>query len=386
MLQLLKQTKHLSTTQTMIIDSVRKFCKKELIPRVRKDYKDEMTKAASLNIFKSFGELGILGPTIHGYNCLGETYKTYGLIAKEIESVDSGYRSMFSVQSSLVMNPIFQFGNDYLKNIYLPSLRSGAFVGCFGLTEPDHGSDPSSMKTTAIETNDSFILNGNKTWISNAPIADVFIIWAKNQKTNKINGFVLDRDMDGIDTPTIDGKLSLRTSITGMINLDEVKVPKINRLDVEGMRGPFTCLNSARLGISFGVLGAAETCIEKTLDYAQNRFLFGESLAEKQLVQMKFANMLTEYNLGLLSAMRVAELVDEQDSIPEMISLVKRNSCQKSLDIARNCRDILGGNGISEEYDIFRHMCNLETVNTYEGTYDIHSLILGNHVTGKKAF
>lgn len=386
MLQLLKQTKHLSTTQTMIIDSVRKFCKKELIPRVRKDYKDEMTKAASLNIFKSFGELGILGPTIHGYNCLGETYKTYGLIAKEIEKVDSGYRSMFSVQSSLVMNPIFQFGNDYLKNIYLPSLRSGAFVGCFGLTEPDHGSDPSSMKTTAIETNDSFILNGNKTWISNAPIADVFIIWAKNQKTNKINGFVLDRDMDGIDTPTIDGKLSLRTSITGMINLDEVKVPKINRLDVEGMRGPFTCLNSARLGISFGVLGAAETCIEKTLDYAQNRFLFGESLAEKQLVQMKFANMLTEYNLGLLSAMRVAELVDEQDSIPEMISLVKRNSCQKSLDIARNCRDILGGNGISEEYDIFRHMCNLETVNTYEGTYDIHSLILGNHVTGKKAF
>ena len=386
MLQLLKQTKHLSTTQTMIIDSVRKFCKKELIPRVRKDYKDEMTKAASLNIFKSFGELGILGPTIHGYNCLGETYKTYGLIAKEIESVDSGYRSMFSVQSSLVMNPIFQFGNDYLKDIYLPSLSSGAFVGCFGLTEPDHGSDPSSMKTTAIETNDSFILNGNKTWISNAPIADVFIIWAKNQKTNKINGFVLDRDMDGIDTPTIDGKLSLRTSITGMINLDEVKVPKINRLDVEGMRGPFTCLNSARLGISFGVLGAAETCIEKTLDYAQNRFLFGESLAEKQLVQMKFANMLTEYNLGLLSAMRVAELVDEQDSIPEMISLVKRNSCQKSLDIARNCRDILGGNGISEEYDIFRHMCNLETVNTYEGTYDIHSLILGNHVTGKKAF
>lgn len=386
MLQLLKQTKHLSTTQTMIIDSVRKFCKKELIPRVRKDYKDEMTKAASLKIFKSFGELGILGPTIHGYNCLGQTYKTYGLIAKEIESVDSGYRSMFSVQSSLVMNPIFQFGNEYLKDIYLPSLSSGAFVGCFGLTEPDHGSDPSSMKTTAIETNDCFILNGNKTWISNAPIADVFIIWAKNQKTNKINGFVLDRDMDGIDTPTIDGKLSLRTSITGMINLDEVKVPKINRLDVEGMRGPFTCLNSARLGISFGVLGAAETCIEKTLDYAQNRFLFGESLAEKQLVQMKFANMLTEYNLGLLSAMRVAELVDEQDSIPEMISLVKKNSCQKSLDIARSCRDILGGNGISEEYDIFRHMCNLETVNTYEGTYDIHSLILGNHVTGKKAF
>lgn len=386
MLQLLKQTKHLSTTQTMIIDSVRKFCEKELIPRVRMDYKDEMTKAASLNIFKSFGELGILGPTIQGYNCLGETYKTYGLIAKEIEAVDSGYRSMFSVQSSLVMNPIFQFGNDYLKDIYLPSLSSGAFVGCFGLTEPDHGSDPSSMKTTATETNDCFILNGNKTWISNAPIADVFIIWAKNQKTNKINGFVLDRDMDGINTPTIDGKLSLRTSITGMINLDEVKVPKINRLDVEGMRGPFTCLNSARLGISFGVLGAAETCIEKTLDYAQNRFLFGQSLVEKQLVQMKFANMLTEYNLGLLSAMRVAELVDEQDSIPEMISLVKRNSCQKSLDIARNCRDILGGNGISEEYDIFRHMCNLETVNTYEGTYDIHSLILGNHVTGKKAF
>ena len=226
MLQILKQTKHLSTTQTMIIDSVRKFCEKELIPRVRMDYKDEMTKAASLNIFKSFGELGILGPTIQGYNCLGETYKTYGLIAKEIEAVDSGYRSMFSVQSSLVMNPIFQFGNDYLKDIYLPSLSSGAFVGCFGLTEPDHGSDPSSMKTTAIETNDCFILNGNKTWISNAPIADVFIIWAKNQKTNKINGFVLDRDMDGIDTPTIDGKLSLRTSITGMINLAEVKAPK----------------------------------------------------------------------------------------------------------------------------------------------------------------
>lgn len=381
MFNLLKFTRNLTSEQKMIVESTKKFAQEYLKPRVINDYKKEVVDKT---IFKEFGNMGLLGPTINGYNCTGETYLTYGLIAKEIESVDSGYRSMFSVQSSLVMNPINKYCSEDLKSKYLPKLASGEFVGCFGLTEPNHGSDPSSMETKAIDDGDSYILNGSKTWISNSPIADVFIIWAKLD--NKVRGFLLDRDMRGILTPKIDGKLSLRTSVTGMIQLDDVKVPKGNILNVEGLKGPFSCLNDARLGISFGVLGAAENCIDETIKYVQDRKQFGKSLAEKQLIQYKLADMYSEYNLSLLGCYQVATLVDEKESIPEMISLVKRNSCQKSLDISRKCRDILGGNGISEEYHIFRHLTNLETVNTYEGTHDIHSLILGKYLTGYSAF
>jgi glutaryl-CoA dehydrogenase len=381
MINILKVGKNLSETQRLILKSVKSFCQSELKPRVINDYKNEIVDRS---IFKKLGEMGIFGPTIKGYGCLGESYKTYGLIAKEIEYIDSGYRSMFSVQSSLVMGPIYNYGNDKIKEKYLPKLNSGKYIGCFGLTEPDYGSDASAMTTNAISEGNNFILNGNKTWISNSPIADVFVVWAKHD--GKVKGFVLDRGMDGISTPKIEGKLSLRTSVTGMINLDDVKVPKENLLNVEGMRGPFSCLNNARLGISFGSLGAAKFCIEKAVDYSLNRKMFGQLLGEKQLLQMKVANMVSEYNLGLLGCLHVADLVDNNEYNPEMISLIKRNSCQKSLEIVRSCRDILGGNGISEEYEIFRHLCNLETVNTYEGTYDIHSLILGNKVTGLKAF
>lgn len=381
MIHLIKFNKILSCEQKLIIDSTKKFCKDYLKPRVNNDYKNEIIDR---NIFKEFGNMGILGPKIKGYSCLGESYLTYGLIAKEIEAVDSGYRSMFSVQSSLVMNPIFKYTNDSIKNKYLHKLASGEFVGCFGLTEPDAGSNPNSMKTTAIHDGDCYVLNGSKTWISNSPIADVFIIWAKLD--GKINGFLLDRDMNGITTPKIEGKLSLRTSVTGMIFLDNVRVPLQHKLNIEGLKGPFTCLNDARLGISFGALGAAETCLTNTIDYVLNRRQFNNLLAEKQLIQYKLADMVSEYNLALNASYSVAKSIDENDFTPEMISLVKRNSCQKSLNIARTCRDMLGGNGISEEYDIFRHLTNLETVNTYEGTHDIHSLILGRYITGKIAF
>ena len=326
----------------------------------------------------------LLGPKIKGYTCLGETNTTYGLIAKEIEAIDSGYRSMFSVQSSLVMKPIFDYANNNLKQKYLPKLASGEFIGCFGLTEPDAGSNPSELKTNAIKDGNNYILNGSKTWISNSPIADVFIVWAKLD--GKINGFLLDRDMNGIDTPKIEGKLSLRTSITGMIFMDNVKVPLENKLNIIGLKGPFSCLNDARMGISFGVLGAAENCLHTTLDYIQNRRQFNHYLSEKQLIQYKIANMVSEYNLALNACYNVSQSMDENDYIPEMVSFIKRNSCQKSLDIARTCRDILGGNGISNEYPIFRHLTNLESVNTYEGTHDIHSLILGRYITGKNAF
>ena len=370
-----------STTQKAIVDSVKKFCKQELVPRVRKDYRIEVIDRS---IVKSMGDMGILGPTITGFNCLGESYTTYGLIAKELEAVDSGYRSMYSVQSSLVMNPIAKYANPFTKEKYLPGLASGDLVGCFGLTEPDAGSDPSAMKTTAVQDGSNFILSGTKTWISNSPIADVMIVWAKLD--DRVHGFVLDRQMNGITTPKIDGKLSLRTSVTGMIQMDEVKVPIGNMLNVSGMSGPFSCLNDARLGIAFGVMGAAETCINTAINYAQDRSLFGKPLSQKQLFQLKIADAVSEYNLGLLGCHHVAEYVDKGEKVPEMISLVKKNSCLKALNIARVCRDILGGNGISEEYDIFRHLCNLETVYTYEGTNDIHGLILGQHITEKKAF
>ena len=381
MFNLFKLSRHLTSEQKIIIDSTKKFCQDFLKPRVINDYKKEIVDKS---IFKEFGNMGILGPTIKGYNCIGETYLTYGLIAKEVEAIDSGYRSMFSVQSSLVMNPINKYCNDDLKRKYLPKLASGEFVGCFGLTEPNHGSDPSSMETTAVLDNNHYILNGSKTWISNSPIADVFIIWAK--KDNKVHGFLLDRDMHGITTPKIDGKLSLRTSVTGMIQLDDVKVPKQNILNVVGLKGPFSCLNDARLGISFGTLGAAESCLNDTIQYVKDRKQFNKKLAEKQLIQYKLADGYSEYNLALSACFNVAQLKDQGDAIPEMISLVKRNSCQKSLNIARACRDILGGNGISEEYHIFRHLSNLETVNTYEGTHDIHSLILGKYITDHSAF
>ena len=382
MIHLINFNKKISNEQKMIIESTKKFCKSYLEPRVINDYKNEIIDR---KIFKEFGNMGILGPTIKGFSCLGENYLTYGLISKEIESIDSGYRSMFSVQSSLVMNPIYKYANDNLKKKYIPMLASGDFIGCFGLTEPDAGSNPNSMKTTAIRDGNNYILNGSKTWISNSPIADVFIIWAKLE--DKVHGFLLDRDMEGISTPKIDGKLSLRTSVTGMIFLDNVKVPIENKLDIEGLRGPFSCLNDARLGISFGSLGAAETCLHTTIDYVLNRKQFNnELLAEKQLIQYKLADMVSEYNLALNSCYSIAELVDENDYKPEMISFVKRNSCQKSLIIARTCRDMLGGNGISEEYNVFRHLTNLETVNTYEGTHDIHSLILGKYITNKIAF
>ena len=381
MINLINFSKRISNEQKMLIESTNKFCKDYLQSRVKNDYRNEIIDR---EIFKEFGNMGILGPKIKGYNCLGESYLTYGLIAKEIEAIDSGYRSMFSVQSSLVMNPIYNYANENIKRKYLPKLASGDFIGCFGLTEPDAGSNPNDMRSKAIKDGNSYIVNGSKTWISNSPIADVFIIWAKLD--NKVNGFLLDRDMIGISTPKIEGKLSLRTSVTGMIFLDNVRVPLENKLNIEGLRGPFSCLNDARLGISFGALGAAESCLIDTIDYVLNRKQFDKLLAEKQLIQYKLADMVSEYNLALNASFSVAESIDNNDYNPEMISFVKRNSCQKSLNIARTCRDILGGNGISEEYNIFRHLTNLETVNTYEGTHDIHSLILGRYITGKVAF
>lgn len=380
----LKLEKVLTSEQKMIIDSTKAFANQYLKPRIINDYKNEIVDKS---IFKEMGNMGILGPTIKGYNCLGSSYLTYGLIAKEIEAIDSGYRSMFSVQSSLVMNPINKFGTDHQKNKYLPELRSGNMIGCFGLTEPDHGSNPAGMVTNAQKDGNNYILNGSKTWISNSPIADLFLIWAKDKSDdNKIKGFLVEKDTEGLSAPKIDGKLSLRASVTGMIMLDEVKIPKDNILQVEGLKGPFTCLNDARLGISFGTLGAAESCIDQVIDYTTQRKQFDQFLAEKQLIQLKVADMITEYNLALNACYQIAQLKDQGESIPEMISMIKRNSCQKSLDIARKSRDILGGNGISEEYNVFRHLTNLETVNTYEGTADIHALILGKYFTGFSSF
>ena len=367
----------LSTTESLMINSVKSFVKNELSNHIKgvQDHK---------KIFQLFGNEGLLGPTIKGYNCLGTSYKMYGLIAKEIEYLDSGFRSMYSVQSSLIMNPIYKYCSAHIKEKYLPGLSNGDLIGAFGLTEPNSGSDASKMKTNAVDDGECYILNGAKTWITNSPIADVFIIWAKLD--DKVRGFVLDRTMNGIETPEIKDKMSLMLSKTGMIFLNDVKVPKKNILYIEGMKGPFTCLNSARLGISFGVLGAAESCIETAIDYALNRNLFDTLLAEKQIFQYKLAHAVSEYNIGLIAALSVAECIDKNDYIPEMISLIKRNNCSKALDIARTTRDMLGGNGISSEYSIFRHLINLETVNTYEGTHDIHSLILGNYLTDHKAY
>ena len=332
------------------------------------------------------GEMGFLGATIDGYGCAGVGYTAYGLIAREVERVDSGYRSAFSVQSSLVMYPISLFGSEEQKQKYLPKMARGELVGCFGLTEPDAGSDPASMRTRAKAVEGGFVLNGSKTWITNAPIADVLLVWAKDD-AGDIRGFILEKGMKGLTAPKIEGKFSLRASITGMIMMSDVFVPAENMLPgVKGLRGPFSCLNSARYGIAWGALGAAEFCWQAARDYTMQRMMFGRPLAATQLIQKKLADMQTEITLGLQSVLRVGRLMDEHNAAPEMISMIKRNSCGKALDIARAARDMHGGNGIADEYHVIRHVMNLEAVNTYEGTHDVHALILGRAQTGISAF
>jgi glutaryl-CoA dehydrogenase len=375
--------RQLDDDQRMVRDSARRYAQGKLLPRVREAFRSEETDTA---IFTEMGELGLLGSTIKGYGCPGVDYISYGLIAREVERVDSGYRSMMSVQSSLVMYPIFAYGTEAQREKYLPKLASGEWIGCFGLTEPDHGSDPGSMVTRAKSVDDGFLLNGAKMWITNSPVADVFVVWAKTDD-GKIRGFVLDREMDGISTPKIEGKLALRASVTGEIVMQDVFVPEEQLLPaVEGLKGPFGCLNKARYGISWGALGAAETCWHTARDYTLERSQFGRPLAANQLVQLKLADMQTEISLALQGCLRAGQLMDAGAIAPELISLVKRNSCGKALAIARQARDMLGGNGISDEYPVMRHMCNLEVVNTYEGTHDIHALILGRTQTDIPAF
>ncbi|KAF0410766.1 Glutaryl-CoA dehydrogenase [Gigaspora margarita] len=374
----------LTEEEIAIRDSARQYCQEKLFPRVLEAYRQERFDR---EIVTEMGELGLLGSTIQGYGCSGVSSVAYGLIAREVERVDSGYRSTMSVQSSLVMYPIYAFGSEEQKQKYLPRLAKGEIVGAFGLTEPDHGSDVGGMKSYSIKKNGVYILNGSKTWITNSPIADIFIVWAKSKEDQKIRGFILEKGMKGLSTPPIKGKLSLRASITGMIMMDNVEVPEENLLpNVEGLKGPFSCLNNARLGIAWGVLGASEFCLAQAREYALNRKQFNVPLARFQLIQKKFADANTEIAIGLLACLQVGRLKDLGKSVPEMISLVKRNSCGKALEIARSMRDVLGGNGISDEYHIIRHEQNLCTTNTYEGTYDIHSLILGRAITGLQAF
>ncbi|MGA1180054.1 MAG: acyl-CoA dehydrogenase [Marivivens sp.] len=376
----------LSEDERMLRDAAKAFAQDKLQPRVIAAYRNEETDPA---IFREMGEAGLLGVTIpEEFGGLGAGYVTYGLIAREIERVDSGYRSMMSVQSSLVMYPINAYGTEEQKRKYLPGLAAGTLIGCFGLTEPDAGSDPGGMKTTAKKTANGYVLNGSKMWISNAPIADVFIVWAKSEAHGgKIKGFVLEKGMKGLSAPKIGGKLSLRASITGEIVMKDVEVGEDALLpDVEGLKGPFGCLNRARYGISWGVLGAAEFCWHAARQYGLDRKQFGKPLAQTQLFQKKLADMQTEITLGLQASLQVGRLMDAGTAAPEMISLVKRNNCGKALDVARNARDMHGGNGISEEFQVIRHMVNLETVNTYEGTHDVHALILGRAQTGLQAF
>ena len=373
----------LSEEERMVRDTARQYAQNKLLPRVKNAYRNEETDPA---IFREMGGLGLLGPMIEGYDCAGMNYVCYGLIAKEIEAVDSGYRSMMSVQSSLVMHPINTFGSEEQKARYLPKLASGEFIGCFGLTEPDHGSDPSSMNTRAKSVAGGYSLTGAKNWISNSPIADVFVVWAKDDD-GVIRGFILDKGMKGLTAPKIEGKLALRASVTGEIVMDEVFVPEENKLPgAEGLNGPFSCLNSARLGIAWGALGAAETCWHAALQYTLERKQFGRPLAANQLIQKKLAQMQTDISLGLQGCLQACRLRDEDKLAPPLISLLKRNSCLKALDAAREARDMLGGNGISDEYPVMRHAQNLEVVNTYEGTQDIHALILGRSQTGIQAF
>ncbi len=375
----------LTDEERMLRDSARAYAQGKLQPRVINAYRNEKTDP---EIFTEMGEMGLLGVTVpEEYGGLGAGYVAYGLIAREIERVDSGYRSMMSVQSSLVMYPIYAYGSEEIRQKYLPKLASGEWIGCFALTEPDAGSDPAGMKTTARSTDGGYVLNGAKTWISNAPIADVFVVWAKSEAhENKIRGFVVDKNTPGLSAPKIDGKLSLRTSITGEVVLQNVEVPTEALLDVEGLKGPFGCLNRARYGISWGALGAAEFCWHAARQYGLDRKQFDRPLAQTQLFQKKLADMQTEITLGLQASLRTGRLMDEAKAAPEMISMVKRNNCGKALEIARLARDMHGGNGISEEFQVMRHMMNLETVNTYEGAHDIHALILGRAQTNLQAF
>src|SRR3990172_869153 len=393
----------LSDEERMIRDTAREYCQDKLMPRILEANRIETFDRA---IMDEMGSMGFLGVTIReAWGGAGASYVAYGLIAREVERVDSGYRSAMSVQSSLVMHPIYTYGSEEQKKKYLPQLASGKLVGCFGLTEPDHGSDPGSMETRAKKVEGGWILRGNKMWITNSPIADVFIVWAKasnaqggvpaanssagdgERSDGEIRGFILEKGMKGLSAPKIEGKFSLRASVTGEIVMEEVFVPDENLLpNVSGLKGPFGCLNKARYGIAWGALGAAEDCWHRARQYVLDRTQFGRPLAANQLIQLKLANMMTEITLGLQGALRVGRLMDEEKSTPEMVSLIKRNSCGKSLEIARMSRDMHGGNGVSDEFHVIRHMMNLEAVNTYEGTHDIHALILGRAQTGIQAF
>lgn len=373
----------LTEEERMIRDAARDYCQEKLMTRVLEANRDEFFHREIMN---ELGELGLLGSTIDGYGCAGASYVAYGLVAREVERVDSGYRSALSVQSSLVMHPINAYGTEAQKEKYLPKLATGEWVGCFGLTEPDSGSDPASMKTRAKSVDGGYILSGTKMWITNSPIADVFVVWAKDDNDD-IRGFVLEKGMEGLSAPKIEGKFSLRASTTGEIVMDEVFVPEENKFpEIKGLKGPFGCLNVARYGISWGALGAAEFCWHAARQYGMDRKQFNKPLASMQLYQKKLADMQTEISLGLQGALRVGRLIDDKQFKPEMISLVKRNSCGKALDIARMARDMHGGNGICDEFHVIRHAMNLEAVNTYEGTHDIHALILGRSQTGLQAF
>lgn len=373
----------LTEEERMTRDTTHDYAQNKLQPRVIEAYRDEVTDPS---IFREMGELGLLGAMIEGYGCAGMGYTSYGLIAREIERVDSAYRSMMSVQSSLVMYPIYTYGSEEQRQKYLPGLATGEYIGCFGLTEPDHGSDPGGMLTRARKVDGGYRLTGNKMWISNSPIADVFVVWGKTED-GVIRGFILEKGWEGLSAPKTRGKLSLRASITGEIVMDNVFVPEENLMpDIEGLKGPMGCLNSARLGISWGALGAAEACWHAARQYVLDRKQFGRPLAANQLIQKKLADMQTEISLALQGCLQATRLKEQGKLAPELISLLKRNSCGKSLDIARVARDMHGGNGISEEFPVMRHMINLETVNTYEGTHDIHTLILGRAQTGIQAF
>jgi len=378
----------LSDDERAIVDAAHDFCQEKLQTRVLMAARHEKFDREIMN---EFGSMGFLGSTIDGYGCAGLNYVSYGLVAREVERVDSGYRSAMSVQSSLVMFPIYEFGSEAQRQKYLPKLATGEWVGCFGLTEPNHGSDPASMITRAKPVDGGFIMKGAKMWITNAPIADVFVVWAKLESEgdgqSAIRGFILEKGMKGLTAPKIEGKMSLRASITGEIVMDDVFVPAENMLpNVSGLKGPFGCLNKARYGIAWGALGAAEDCWHRARQYTLDRVQFGRPLAQNQLIQKKLADMQTEIALGLQGCLRVGRLMDEGQAVPEMISLIKRNSCGKALDVARMSRDMHGGNGIHDEYHVIRHMINLETVNTYEGTHDVHALILGRAQTGLQAF
>ncbi len=373
----------LSEEERAIRDAAHDYCQDKLQPRVLKAFREEHFDRTIMN---ELGELGFLGATLGTHGCADVSYVAYGLISREVERVDSGYRSAFSVQSSLVMYPIYAFGSQAQKDKYLPKLRTGEFVGCFGLTEPDAGSDPASMRTKAMKVDGGYVLNGSKTWITNSPLADVLLVWAKDD-AGDIRGFLIERGAAGLSTPKIEGKVSLRASTTGMIMMQDVFVPEDALLPgVKGLRGPFSCLNNARYGIAWGALGAAEFCWHAARDYTLGRKMFGRPLAATQLVQKKLADMQTEITLGLHSVLQLGRLLDAGQAAPEMISLLKRNNCGKALDVARVARDMHGGNGIADEYHVIRHMVNLETVNTYEGAHDVHALILGRAMTGIAAF